>query len=227
MNAPASRAAKASTMSPAAGQAPGAARALAGHRTRGADRQRTAPGGRRSGAALSAAVMDTTEMLACAPAFDLLPMVKAQTRGCVLLRSPQAAGDSQIIGVIADPFDSDCMVWLSSLAGTPVHYCLALAADIQAYLSKHEESVHAVQSLVHDRAAPERSRTPRSSVSRRSAKPRARRSSWSTRPSMTRCGRRRATSISRARRPASPSSTASTGFSIRSRRSAAWRSPSR
>jgi hypothetical protein len=32
------------------------------------------------------------------------------------------------------------MVWLSSLAGTPVHYCLALAADIQAYLSKHEES---------------------------------------------------------------------------------------
>jgi hypothetical protein len=47
------------------------------------------------------AVMDTTAMLACAPAFDLLPMVKAQTRGCVLLRSPQAAAGSQIIGVIA------------------------------------------------------------------------------------------------------------------------------
>ncbi len=101
--------------------------------------------------------MDTTEMLACATAFDLLPLVKAQTRGCVLLRSPQEAGHGQIIGVVPDPFDTDCMVWISSLAATPVHYCLALAADIQAYLSKHEESVHAVHSLVHAAGtAPER-----------------------------------------------------------------------
>mgnify|MGYP000940136896 CR=1 FL=1 len=103
------------------------------------------------------AVMDTGEMLACAPAFDLLPLVKAQTRGCVLLRASQAAAREQIIGVIPDPFDSDCMVWLGSLAGTPVNYRLALAADIQAYLSKHEESVHAVPSLLHETsAAPER-----------------------------------------------------------------------
>jgi hypothetical protein len=34
--------------------------------------------------------METTEMLACDPAFDRLPLAKAQTRGCVLLRSPQA-----------------------------------------------------------------------------------------------------------------------------------------
>jgi general secretion pathway protein E len=101
--------------------------------------------------------IDTPAMLACDPAFDRLPLVKAQTRGCVLLRSPQAAGDCQILGVIADPFDADCMVWLGSLAGTPVHYCLALAADIQAYLSKHEESLHAVHSLVQDDgSAPER-----------------------------------------------------------------------
>ena len=103
------------------------------------------------------AVMDTTAMLAFAPAFDLLPLVKAQTRGCVLLRVPQDPVGSPIIGVIADPFDSDCMVWLGSLADTPVHYRLALAADIQAYLAKHEESVHAVHSLMHEGdAAPER-----------------------------------------------------------------------
>jgi general secretion pathway protein E len=69
----------------------------------------------------------------------------------VLLRSPQALAGSRIIGVTPDPFDTDCMVWLSSLAGAPVHFCLALAADIQAYLSKHEESVHAVHSLLDDR----------------------------------------------------------------------------
>ncbi|KFB75545.1 MULTISPECIES: type II/IV secretion system protein [Candidatus Accumulibacter] len=101
--------------------------------------------------------IDTPAMLACDPAFDRLPLVKAQTRGCVLLRSPQAAGDGQILGVIADPFDADSMVWLGSLAGTPVHFCLALAADIQAYLSKHEESLHAVHSLLQDEGStPER-----------------------------------------------------------------------
>ncbi|EXI90403.1 MAG: Type II traffic warden ATPase [Candidatus Accumulibacter regalis] len=99
-------------------------------------------------------VIDTTGMLACGAAFDLLPLVKAQQRGCLLLRAvaDDDAAECPIIAVIADPFDSDCMVWLSSLVGTAVHYRLALAADIQAYLSKHEESVHAVQSLVHDSA---------------------------------------------------------------------------
>ncbi|MCP5229673.1 GspE/PulE family protein [Accumulibacter sp.] len=108
-------------------------------------------------------VLDSAGMLSCGAAFDLLPLVRAQQRGCLLLRSTPSGGDGvdrQIIGVIADPYDSDCMVWLSSLVGTPVHYSLALAADIQAYLSKHEESVHAVQSLVHDAAtAPENGRT--------------------------------------------------------------------
>ncbi|MBL8369078.1 MAG: type II/IV secretion system protein [Candidatus Accumulibacter sp.] len=99
-------------------------------------------------------VIDTTGMLACGAAFDLLPLVRAQQRGCLLLRAvaDDDAAECPIIAVIADPFDSDCMVWLSSLVGTAVHYRLALAADIQAYLSKHEESVHAVQSLVHDSA---------------------------------------------------------------------------
>ena len=106
------------------------------------------------------AVMETSEMLACAPAFDLLPLARAQTRTCVLLRSPQTLASIGIIAVTADPFDTDCMVWLSSLAGKPVHFCLALAADIQAYLSKHEESVHAIHSLVDETGgAPERYRT--------------------------------------------------------------------
>ncbi|MBE2257971.1 MAG: Flp pilus assembly complex ATPase component TadA [Rhodobacteraceae bacterium] len=106
------------------------------------------------------AVTDTAEMLACAPAFDLLPLVRAQLRGCLLLRSTPAGAGSQVIAVIADPFDSDGMVWLASLVDAPVLFRLALAADIQAYLSKHEESVHAVQSLVHDAGtAPEQYRT--------------------------------------------------------------------
>ena len=103
-------------------------------------------------------VMETPAMLDCAPAFDLLPLARAQTRGCVLLRSP-AASNGRVMAVIADPFDGDGMVWLSSLAGGAVDFCLALAADIQAYLSKHEESVHAVHSLLDEAdQAPERRR---------------------------------------------------------------------
>jgi general secretion pathway protein E len=90
------------------------------------------------------AVVETVDMLVLAPAFDLLPLSKAMQRHCVLLR----ASDNQLIGVIADPFDPDLQTWMESHAKAPVQYRLALQADIQAYLSKQEESVRAVDHLV-------------------------------------------------------------------------------
>lgn len=89
-------------------------------------------------------VVETVDMLALAPAFDLLPLSKAMQRHCVLLRAP----DNQLVGVIADPFDTDLQTWLDSHAKVVVQYRLALQADIQAYLSKQEESVRAVDHLV-------------------------------------------------------------------------------
>jgi general secretion pathway protein E len=94
------------------------------------------------------AVMETAEMLACATAFDLLPLAQALARHCVLLRAP----GGQVLGVIADPFDVDLQTWLSTRAratpAAPLHLRLALQADIQAYLSKQEESARAVDTLV-------------------------------------------------------------------------------
>lgn len=89
-------------------------------------------------------VLETAAMLALFPAFDLLPLSQAMQRHCVLLRT---AGD-RVIGVIADPFDPDLQTWLDTLAKAPVDYRLALQADIQAYLSKQEESARAVDNLV-------------------------------------------------------------------------------
>ncbi|PTB30351.1 general secretion pathway protein GspE [Paraburkholderia caribensis] len=89
-------------------------------------------------------VLETAQMLALAPAFDLVPLSKAMQRHCVLLRT----ATSELIGVIADPFDTDLQTWLDTRAAAPVRYCLALQADIQAYLSKQEESVRAVDTLV-------------------------------------------------------------------------------
>ncbi|MES2534452.1 MAG: GspE/PulE family protein [Pseudomonadota bacterium] len=88
-------------------------------------------------------VVETADMLALTPAFDLLPLSRAMQRHCVLLREP----DGKVVGVIADPFDPDLQTWLEHHAKTRVHYRVALEADIQVYLSKQEESVKAVDHL--------------------------------------------------------------------------------
>jgi general secretion pathway protein E len=95
-------------------------------------------------------VMETAEMLGELPAFDLLPLAQALARHCVLLRSPGPGGT--LTGVIADPFDLDLQTWLSTqaraTASAPLTLRLALQSDIQAYLSKQEESARAVDTLV-------------------------------------------------------------------------------
>ncbi len=94
------------------------------------------------------AVLETVDMLAFSPAFDLLPLGQALARHCVLLR----AQNGQVLAVIADPFDLDLQTWLGARARAaphaPLQIRLALQADIQAYLSKQEESARAVDSLL-------------------------------------------------------------------------------
>ena len=93
-------------------------------------------------------VMETGAMLALAPAFELLPLAQALSRHCALLRHP----DGRLTGVLADPFDLDLQTWLGAQARAsarhPLDLGLALQSDIQAYLSKQEESARAVDSLV-------------------------------------------------------------------------------
>ena len=88
-------------------------------------------------------VMETADMLALAPAFDLLPLPKALQRNCALLRN----ADGMLSGVVADPFDGDLQSWLDATAGQALTTCLALPADIQAYLARQEESARAVDGL--------------------------------------------------------------------------------
>ncbi|MDQ7990971.1 MAG: GspE/PulE family protein [Candidatus Dactylopiibacterium sp.] len=89
-------------------------------------------------------VVEMPGMLDHAPAFDLLPLARAQARGCTLQR--EAGGG--LFAVLSDPFDADLQIWLEYLAGEAPRWCLALPADIQAYLSRHEASIRAVDSLV-------------------------------------------------------------------------------
>jgi general secretion pathway protein E len=90
--------------------------------------------------------IETAHMYSFVAAFDLLPLSKAMQRHCVLLR----AEEGNLTGVIADPFDADLQTWLDTQARTRLDYQVALQTDIQAYLSKQEESVRAMDSLVAD-----------------------------------------------------------------------------
>src|SRR5471032_975041 len=94
------------------------------------------------------AVLETIDMLGYTPAFELLPLSQALARHCVLLRGH----DGMVVGVIADPFDLDLQTWLGTQARAtphaPLQTRLALQADIQAYLSKQEESARATDTLL-------------------------------------------------------------------------------
>ena len=58
-----------------------------------------------------------------------------------------APDNARLFGVIVDAFDIDLQTWLQTRAQGPVTMYLALPADLQAYLSKQEESARAVDSL--------------------------------------------------------------------------------
>ena len=94
-------------------------------------------------ALLNQRALETTDMLAHQPAFDLLPLSVAMRRHCVLLRCPE----QKLIGVVSDVFDTDLQTWLQTQARGPLTLSLALDTDLQAYLSKQEESARAVDSL--------------------------------------------------------------------------------
>ncbi|MEO7579209.1 MAG: GspE/PulE family protein [Massilia sp.] len=100
----------------------------------------------------SLATIGVAEMLALAPAFDRLPLARAQQRQCVLLRGAYAPG-AALIGVLANPYAQDLQVWAETLAHAPVRWRLALPADIHAYLSKQEESVRSIDALVSEPGA--------------------------------------------------------------------------
>jgi len=88
-------------------------------------------------------VVETSVMLDWRPAHDILPLARALTRQCALLR----AEDDSLIAVVHDPFDVELQEWLSSTARTGVKHKLALRSDIQAYLTKQEASARAMDAV--------------------------------------------------------------------------------
>ena len=94
-------------------------------------------------ARFSMPVIETAQMLSQPTALDRLSLTKAQQRTCALIG--QASPNAQrFIAVICDPLDVDLQVWLEHCAGGVLEFRLALASDIQAYLSKLEMAAKAM-----------------------------------------------------------------------------------
>jgi general secretion pathway protein E len=88
-------------------------------------------------------VVETAAMLEWKPAHDLLPLARALKRGCALLRMQ----DGSLVSVVPDPFDIELQESIAALTREPMQRRLALRSDIQAFLTKIEESVRAMDAV--------------------------------------------------------------------------------
>jgi general secretion pathway protein E len=96
---------------------------------------------RRLGATLHYPVLAFDALGRGTPAFDRVPLALAIKREFVLLEL-----DGETLGVFADPFDEALLAWIEEQRqGAPLH--LVHPSELAAFLERHEESFHAVESL--------------------------------------------------------------------------------
>jgi general secretion pathway protein E len=78
------------------------------------------------------------------PAFDLLPFTDAVRRQVLLMR-----GDAgELLLMVGDPFSVDRLAWAEERIAHPFTWALAHHADLTAFLSRHEEGLSAVDTLL-------------------------------------------------------------------------------
>ena len=88
-------------------------------------------------------VLGMRALAAMQAAFDLLSFGDATRRGCIAFRD----GAQQVV-VLSDPFDDALQAWCSEQLGLVHDWRLASAADITAYLARHEDSMRAIDSAL-------------------------------------------------------------------------------
>ncbi len=95
-------------------------------------------------AVLQLAPQSMARLHALTPAFDALPYTEALQHECVAFRDE--AG--KLLVVLADPFNADLRAWVEARIGHAFDWALAHAADLAAFLSQHEETLHAMDGML-------------------------------------------------------------------------------
>jgi general secretion pathway protein E len=86
------------------------------------------------------------EMDVLLPAFDLLPYTEALAHGCVLFRDEGGA----LVLAFGDPFNAALRPWAEERIAHPVHWRLAHGSEVSAYLSRHGETMRAMDAVLED-----------------------------------------------------------------------------
>jgi len=91
--------------------------------------------------------LDAASMQALEPAFDTLPLTRAQQQRAIVLRRATPSGGIELVGVVGEPFDGDLQTRIEHLAGDAVVFALSSPADIHAVLNQHEANAKAMDVL--------------------------------------------------------------------------------
>ena len=98
------------------------------------------------GAALRYPVLDSAELMALAPAFDLLGPAEASQRGCAIVRR-----GAETLAVIGNPFDLGLRGWLEARIPQSLSWHLAAPDEIAAYVARSEQGLRAMDVAAVDR----------------------------------------------------------------------------
>lgn len=90
------------------------------------------------------ALLGMDDMNRLVPAFDVLPFAESIERECIAMR---ADGGSLVL-VISNPFDIALQGWAEQRIADNFNWVLAKHSDVAAYLARHEETLHAMDSLL-------------------------------------------------------------------------------
>ncbi len=96
------------------------------------------------GATLRYPVLLMSDLHGMSPAFDVLPFAEALDRECLALRDSGGA----LKVVVGDPFDDGLLSWAETRIAFNFLFCIAHRTDVAAYLARHEETLHAMDSLL-------------------------------------------------------------------------------
>ncbi|MDM7948591.1 MAG: GspE/PulE family protein [Hydrogenophaga sp.] len=88
-----------------------------------------------------------SQLHALEPAFDALPYADCVQRQCLLMRSDDAEVQSDLLLVVADPFDAGLLAWADERIAKPKQLRVACRADIDAYLARHEDGQRAMDAM--------------------------------------------------------------------------------
>ncbi|ALK97524.1 general secretion pathway protein GspE [Massilia sp. WF1] len=95
--------------------------------------------------------VDAATLSGFQPLFDLIGFRDAGERRCIAMRD----ADGALLAVTADPLDAGLAGWVETRLPAGFSWRLAHRLDLQAFLSRYEETLRAMDSMVPAAAAPQ------------------------------------------------------------------------